>query len=229
MEVQVIAAGKVVPLVIAALLPIVNPLSSAPIFLAMTTWCSTDMRQALARRIAVNGFTLLFVSIFIGSHILAFFGISPPVMPVGGGLLVAATGWRLLDPRADQLTAADATPWAPDEIVRRAFYPLTLPLTVGPGSISVAITLGANTTRTHIALWAFITAILIALTLVAVSIHVCYRFAENMARLLGRNGTSIFLRLSSFILLCIGVQIFWNGASALLGSLAHDTHKQIAY
>ena len=172
MEVQLIAAGKVVLLVIAALLPIVNPLSSAPIFLAMTTWCSTDIRQALARRIAVNGFTLLLVSIFIGSHILAFFGISLPVVQVGGGLLVAATGWRLLDSRADQLTAADATPWAPDEIVRRAFYPLTLPLTVGPGSISVAITLGANTTRTHIDLWAFITAILIAITLIAVSIYV---------------------------------------------------------
>ena len=106
MEAQLIAAGKVVLLVIAALLPIVNPLSSAPIFLAMTTWCSTDIRQALARRIAVNGLTLLLVSIFIGSHILAFFGISLPVVQVGGGLLVAATGWRLLDPRADQLTAA---------------------------------------------------------------------------------------------------------------------------
>jgi len=103
MEVQLVAAGKVVLLVIAALLPIVNPLSSAPIFLGMTTWCSTDIRQALARRIAVNGFTLLLVSIFIGSHILAFFGISLPVVQVGGGLLVAATGWRLLDPRADQL------------------------------------------------------------------------------------------------------------------------------
>src|SRR5205807_6186847 len=123
-----------------------NPLSSAPIFLAMTTWCSADMRQALAKRIAVNGFILLLVSIFIGSHILAFFGISLPVVQVGGGLLVAAAGWRLLDPREDQLTTADATPWAPDEIIRRAFYPLTLPLTVGPGSISVAITLGANTT-----------------------------------------------------------------------------------
>jgi len=66
------------------------------------------------------------VSIFIGSHILAFFGISLPVVQVGGGLLVAAAGWRLLDPREDQLTTADATPWAPDEIIRRAFYPLTL-------------------------------------------------------------------------------------------------------
>jgi multiple antibiotic resistance protein len=219
MALQLIAAGKVVLLAIAALLPIVNPLGNAPIFLAMTSWCATDMRQALARRIALNGFILLLIAIFVGSHILAFFGISVPVVQVGGGLLVAAAGWRLLDSRGDDLTTADATPWSPDEVISRAFYPLTLPLTVGPGSISVAITLGANTTRTHIALWALITAIVIAVTLVAVSIYFCYRFAENMARLLGRNGTSIFLRLSSFILLCIGVQIFWNGASALLGSL----------
>jgi multiple antibiotic resistance protein len=102
----------------------VNPLSSAPIFLAMTTRCSTDMRQALARRIAVNGFTLLLVSIFIGSHILAFFGISPPVVQVGGGLLVAATGWRLLDPRADQLTAADATPGLPMKLSAAPFIRL---------------------------------------------------------------------------------------------------------
>src|SRR5260370_28127766 len=113
MEARLSAAGKVVLLVIAALLPIVNPLSSAPIFLAMTTWCSTDIRQALARRIAVNGLILLLVAIFIGSHILAFFGISLPVVQVGGGLLVAATGLRVLCSLADQLTAPDATPCAP--------------------------------------------------------------------------------------------------------------------
>src|SRR5438105_15915889 len=132
MELQLIAAGKVVLFVIAALLPIVNPLSSAPIFLAMTTWCSTDVRQALATRIAINGFIILLVSIFIGSHILDFFGISLPVVQVGGGLLVAAAGWRVLDPHGDQFAPADATPCAPDEMIRRAFYPPTVPLTVWP-------------------------------------------------------------------------------------------------
>jgi multiple antibiotic resistance protein len=219
METELIAAGKQVLLVIGALLPIVNPVGNAPIFLAMTSWGSTEMRQVLAWRIAVNAFTLLLVSIFIGSRILAFFGISLPIVQVGGGLLVAVAGWRLLDSRGDELTTTDATVWSHDEVIRRSFYPLTLPLTVGPGSISVAITLGANTTRTQLALWATLAAILIAIALVAVSIYFCYRFAEKMARLLGDNGTRIFLRLSAFIVLCVGVQILWNGAIGLVASL----------
>jgi multiple antibiotic resistance protein len=219
MKTELIAAGKEMLLVIGALLPIVNPLGNAPIFLAMTSWGSTEIRQVLAWRIAVNAFTLLLLSIFIGSHILTFFGISLPIVQVGGGLLVAAAGWRLLDIREDELTTADTTAWSPDEVIRRAFYPLTLPLTVGPGSISVAITLGANTMRSQIALWAVITAILIAIAVVAVSIYFCYRFADKMARLLGDNGTRIFLRLSAFIVLCVGVQIVWNGAIGLVASL----------
>ena len=156
MEVQLIAAGKVVLFVIAALLPIVNPLSSAPIFLAMTTWCSTDMRQALARRIAVNGFNLLLVVDFYRlSHSCLFW-----YLPAGGASRwwLAGCSYGLAAFRLSRRPASRPPmplPGAPDEIVRRAFYPLTLPLTVGPGSISVAITLGANTTRTHIDLWAF--------------------------------------------------------------------------
>ena len=215
------AAGKEVLLVFGALLPIVNPVGSAPMFLAMTSWGSTEMRQVLAWRIAVNAFILLLASIFIGSHILAFFGISLPIVQVGGGLLLAAAGWRLVDSPGESLATGDTTSVSADEVIRRAFYPLTLPLTVGPGSISVAITLGANTTRTQIPLWAFCAALLIATALVAASIYFCYRFADRMARLLGDNGTRIFLRLSAFIVLCVGVQILWNGASTLAASLLH--------
>ncbi len=104
-------------------------------------------------------------------------------------------------------------------MIERAFYPLTFPLTVGPGSISVAITLGANTLHRHLPLWAFIGALLIATALIAVSVYFCYRFAYKLPSLLGENGTRIFLRLSAFILLCIGLQILWNGVSALATSL----------
>ena len=104
-------------------------------------------------------------------------------------------------------------------IFRKAFYPLTLPLTVGPGSISVAITLGANTPPHLGSTFVGILVAVIGSALIALSIFLCYGFAERLAMLLGPTGMSVILRLSSFLLVCIGVQILLNGASALLGSL----------
>src|ERR1700693_2197003 len=129
-------------LVVGALFPIVNPLGNTPIFLMLTRGLSGQGRTALARRIAINGLLLLVASLFIGTHILAFFGISLPVVQVGGGLVVISTGWGLLKRSDDDEGAADPSrqPCNETNYLRQAFYPLTLPLTVGPGSISVAIT-----------------------------------------------------------------------------------------
>ena len=85
--------------------------------------------------------------------------------------------------------------------------------------MSVAITLGANTSQTGINIVAQIVAMVTGVALIALSIYLCYRFAENIARVLGQTGTSVLLRLSAFIALCIGVQIIWNGVSTLLKSL----------
>jgi multiple antibiotic resistance protein len=206
-------------LVFAGLLPIVNPLGSAPMFLALTVGLSSQLRRWLAWRIAVNGFVLLAVSIFIGSHVLDFFGLSLPVVQVGGGLVVTAMGWRLLNEPEDAPLARSAAAASVEQFAGRAFYPLTLPLTVGPGSISVAIALGANTPHAGLSAVPAIAAIVTAIALVAACIYFCYRYAENMARLLGETGMAVFLRLSSFIVVCIGVQIAWNGVRALLTSV----------
>jgi len=210
---------RLVFLVFAGLIPIVNPLGSAPMFLALTAGLSTRLRRWLAWRIAVNGFVLLVVSIFIGSHVLDFFGISLPVVQVGGGLVVVATGWRLLNEPDDTQPPSTASVAGVEQFAGRAFYPLTLPLTVGPGSISIAIALGANTPHAGLSAAPAIAAIVTAIALIAVSIYICYRFAEDMARFLGKTGTAVFLRLSSFIVVCIGVQITWNGVQALLASV----------
>jgi multiple antibiotic resistance protein len=216
---QLVLALKVVALVFAALASITNPPASVPIFLASTASCSTAMRKALAWRIAVNVFFILVVSMFVGSYILDFFGLSLPVVQVGGGLLIMSFGWRFLHQGDEDVAVPDTTTWRPEELARRAFYPLTLPLTVGPGSMSVAITLGANTSQTGINIVAMIAAMVIGVALIALSIYLCYHFAENISRVLGRTGTSVLLRLSAFIALCIGVQITWNGVSTLLKSL----------
>jgi len=207
-------------LVFATLLPIVNPFGGAPVFLAMTADCTPELRKVLATRVAMNAFLLLFCSVFVGTYVLDFFGLSVPIVQVAGGLVVCALGWDLL--RQESTEPGPAPPAGPGaaDIATRAFYPLTLPLTVGPGTISVAITLGANHSHSMRSLLVNGTSELIGVTLIAATILVCYRYADRMLRALGATGTSVLVRLSAFILLCIGVQILWNGASALVDSLS---------
>ena len=214
---------KTTLLIVGALFPIVNPIGNTPIFLSLTRGLSSHGRAVLARMIAINGLVLILTSIFIGTHILAFFGISLPVVQVGGGMVVIATGWTLLRQPNDEDSGEDG---GRDECheadyQRQAFYPLTLPLTVGPGSISVAITVGANRTEGAEWRWPLIGGMLLGSALIAVSIYLSYRFAERLAETLGDSAMNVMIRLSSFILLCIGVQILWNGLSALLRTVAH--------
>jgi multiple antibiotic resistance protein len=205
-------------LIVGALFPIVNPIGNTPIFLTLTRGLSGHGRAVLARMIAVNGLILILASIFIGTHILAFFGISLPVVQVGGGLVVLSTGWTLLRRPDDDASEGDGSRRECHETdyERQAFYPLTLPLTVGPGTISVAITLGASRPDGSELRWPLIAGMLLGSGLIAVAIYLSYRFAERLARTLGDSAMNVMIRLSSFILVCIGVQILWNGLSTLL-------------
>jgi multiple antibiotic resistance protein len=192
-------------LIVGALFPIVNPLGNVPIFLTLTGGFTSDMRTLLARKIALNGLALLVTSLLIGTNILAFFGISLPVVQVGGGMVVIATAWGLLN-RKDELDGRQESKHTvtASDLSRRAFYPLTLPLTVGPGTISVAITLGANGppgTEPH---WSYLTAAILGATVIAIAIYLSYRFAQSLARVFGDAAMNVVIRLSSFILLCIG-------------------------
>jgi len=211
-------AAKNLLLVLVALFPIVDPLGGSPFFLALTREYSPEARKALSWRIAMNSFFLLIGSYFVGTYILAFFGISLPGVQLGGGLLVIAAGWTLLKQRDDEKHDVHRTV-QPQDTFRQAFYPLTLPLTVGPGSISVAITLGANAAHRHPFHLLTVLAALFGLVLIAISIFLCYAFADRLARILGATGMTVFTQLSSFFLVCIGVQIAWNGLKALLESL----------
>jgi multiple antibiotic resistance protein len=211
-------AVKVFLLTISALFPIVDPLAGSPIFLAATDSYPPDIRRALAWRVAVNSLLLMVGSYFVGAHVLNFFGVSLPVVQVGGGLIVASMGWSMLLERTDTHdTARKSLP--SDDALHSAFYPLTLPLTVGPGTISVAITLGANATHRYGFHLTIILAAVIAMVAVATSVLLCYGLANQLARVLGKTAMTVIVRLSSFLLVCIGVQIMWNGLSALLLSL----------
>jgi multiple antibiotic resistance protein len=204
-------------LVVGALFPIVNPIGNTPIFLSLTQGLSERGRATLARMVAVNGLILLLASVFIGTYILAFFGISLPVVQVGGGLVVISTGWRLLHkPNASAGEKDGGNQCDESDYARQAFYPLTLPLTVGPGSISVAIAVGANRAEGTQWRWPLIAGMLAGAALISASIYLSYRYAERIERTLGDSAMNVIIRLSSFILLCIGVQILWNGLSTLV-------------
>ena len=207
-------------LVLAALFPIVNPIGSAAVFLTMVQPLELDLQRKLAQRITVYSFFLLFLSMLCGGKILSFFGISLYSVQIGGGLIVAANGWNLLakDAQKDQGAVCN-----PEEVLNQAFYPYTLPITVGPGSISVAVALGAHLpTQLHAA--SFVSPDILAATILGTLvlcglIYICYRWARAAAVLLGKSGTTVLMRLSSFISFCIGVQILASGIRSYVQSL----------
>src|SRR5271168_1401433 len=208
-------------LVYVGLFPIVNPIGGAPIFLGLTRHCSEQERNGLALRVTINSFFLLLGSLLVGSYVLEFFGITLPIVRVAGGLVVAATGWSLLQASDGDDERGAHNPRSPTD----AFYPLTMPITVGPGSIAIAITLGSQrpsgdmnltTPAGNLTQLAMLGGAAVAgVIAIAVTIYVCYRFAEGTVGALGVQGTNVLVRLSAFILFCIGIGIVWNGYSAL--------------
>jgi multiple antibiotic resistance protein len=207
-------------LVIAALFPIVNPIGSAAVFLTMVESLDKDLQRKLSQRITMYSFVLLFISMLCGGKILSFFGISLYSVQIGGGIIVAANGWHLLTKDAQKDSAATPNP---EEVLNQAFYPYTLPITVGPGSISVAVALGAHLpTELHVA--SFVSPYLLAASIlgcavIAALVYICYRWARSAAMMLGKSGTTVLMRLSSFISFCIGVQILASGVRNYIQSL----------
>ena len=211
---------SVVFLAVGALLPIVDPLGGAPIYISMTVGLTPEQRHRMAKAVAFNSFLLLMASTLVGAYVLDFFGLSIPAVQVAGGIVVCAMGWQLLNSPnvAPTMERTDASTYTPEYLHERAFYPMTLPLTVGPGSISVALTLGANPPPGFRSLLATALAHSVGILIVALAVYLCYRYAAQILRKLGAISTSVVVRLSAFILLCIGVQILWNGVHALIAS-----------
>ena len=208
-------------LVLAALFPVVNPPGAALVFLSMTKRASVATRRTLARRVAVNSFFVMAASLLAGAFVLKIYGISVPVLRVAGGLIVAVSGWKLLNEGSTKTLEETPTAERKADYTGHAFYPLTLPLTTGPGTIAVMVSLGLS--RAAYSDYAqdlsFVLSGLLATVVIAAAIYVCFAFSDWVERVLGHAGTDIAVRLSAFILFCLGVQIIWTGASDLLGCI----------
>jgi multiple antibiotic resistance protein len=219
------AIGKGFLFAFATLLPILNPAATAPIFLGLTEGASASTRALLSRRIARNMFWLMLGAMLVGVYVLEFFGISLSIVRVGGGLIVAANAWRMLSASQPASTTQNALAeaYTPEMASRQAFYPLTFPISCGPGSIAAAITIGVSLAGPRLSsTLARTSGAVLALGVIAVLMYLAFRYAERLLRPLGEAGTVIFLRLSAFILMCLGVQIVWDGVHELGIELLRD-------
>lgn len=197
------------------LLPIINPVGVAPIVIGAAGGNDKVLKR-LSRQVAINGWFVIMASMLVGTYVLDAFGISLPVVRVGGGLLVAYNAWVMLTRNeTDDVQTAVVQNASHDmsevEIVRRSFFPVTFPLTTGPGSIAAAIALGAQLPRSPIPylMGAGIAAIGAAIT--AAVVYLVFRNGGRLLMRMGEVGTLVMMRLMAFVLLCIGIQILWTG------------------
>jgi multiple antibiotic resistance protein len=213
-----------------ALLPLINPLGSALIFLGLVGAAPIPVYQSLARRIAINTVIFLVVVDLVGSAVLRFFGISLPIVQFSGGLVIAAIAWSLLNndsnsPSTEKAQAAaqmQADGDVAGTLQQKTFYPFTFPITAGPGCIVVTLTLSAHMPQRPISESLLAHAgLLIAIIVLSATIYFSYAYAPRIARRISPSTAHGILRVIAFILLCIGVQIAWNGLMPLLASVIH--------
>jgi multiple antibiotic resistance protein len=207
-----------------ALFSIVNPIGGALIFDSVTTGRSREDKQKLAVRIAVYAMVVLLASLWLGGYILNFFGVSLSALRIAGGLVVAVRAWSLLmQPEAHEERKANQAEPAQhaDDI---AFFPLTMPLTTGPGTIAVAIALSSQRPATGFGTLGFFGGMSLAAVAIAVLIWLCYRWSDAVTTMLGQSGARVMSRLVAFLLLCVGVQIIVTGVIGVAGLLEIARH-----
>jgi len=212
-----------------ALLPLINPFGTALVFLGLVGDAPPEVYRSLARRIAINNIIFLAIIELLGSAILNFFGISLPIVQLAGGLVIAAIGWSVLnepDADASRKTRHEESAVRDDAgtlgLDQKVFYPFTFPVTSGPGTLVAMLTLTAHSsdrvlTRNilgHIGIF-------LAVLVLSALVYVCYAYAPKITTSISPATAHGILRVVAFILLCIGVQIAWNGLSVLLTSVFH--------
>jgi multiple antibiotic resistance protein len=202
-----------------ALFSIVNPISGAFIFSEVTALRPPAERARLARLVGLYSLAVMMVALWAGSYVLAFFGITLAALRVAGGLIVALSAWHLLNaPSKRDVGEQEPVPASP-EAEEIAMFPLTMPITTGPGTISVAVALGADHPKLFAGLGWFFLGMTAAAAALAVVIWITYRSADRVAALMGPRGSRTVTRIAAFLLLCIGVQILITGVEDVLGPL----------
>lgn len=218
------ALFKFFALAFSALLPVVNPLGSALVFLGLVGDAPPEVYCRLARTIAIYTVLFFLVVELVGTALLTFFGISLPVVQVAGGLVLASMGWGLLNQRDPQPRSGSdvVTPVSYGAVEEKVFYPLTFPVTVDPACIVVMLTLSAHASvKTLEENVLSHSAILMAVVAISILVFFCYAYAPRITAHISPQTAHGILRIIAFVLFCIGVQISWNGVQALIRVVMH--------
>ncbi|SDB74135.1 MarC family protein [Belnapia rosea] len=213
-----VAAGSFL-LAFPALFSIVNPIGGALIFSQVLANRTPDERVMLARKVGTYSLLVLLVSLLAGSYVLNFFGITLEALRIAGGLVVAIRAWALLTAPEVQEARREEQASSAIDAKHCAFFPLTMPFTTGPGSMSVAIALASARPESGLSVWAFFAGLTAAAALVALSVWLTYASADRIIALIGTGGARVLTRIAAFLLLCVGVQILSNGILDLLAPL----------
>ncbi|HET9181843.1 MAG TPA: MarC family protein [Candidatus Angelobacter sp.] len=208
-------------LTFSALLPLINPLGSALVFFGLVGIAPSEVYHRLARKIAITTIIFLLVVDLAGAAILSFFSISLAVVQVAGGLVVAAMGWRLLNEQeAGSREGVSAAATDRRSLDEKVFYPFSFPITAGPGTLVVTLTLSAHATQKNLLATGIAhSGIMAGVVLLCIGVYFSYAYAPAITTRISRQTIHGVIRVIAFILLCIGAQIAWNGAEQLLRSV----------
>lgn len=213
-----IEALKLIPMVIVALFPVVNPVGSAIVIFGMTGNVDNEQWKTVSRKISLYVFFMLAFFFLFGSYILKMFGITVPVVQLAGGLVLASIGWTTLNQKEDGKAAeAGNLDQVQSSLEAKIFYPYTFPITVGPGCLAVVLTLSAHLDRSD----RFLVpvekiAVLVGIFVISVLTYLCYAHLKSIVRRLSSSGALALSKIIAFFVLCIGVGIAWAGYQALL-------------
>lgn len=201
-----------------ALFPVVNPIGTAFVVMPYFAHLDRASKKQAVRTITLYAFGVCTVTLIAGAWILKLFGLSIPVVQLGGGIMICKMGWELLSSDKDESadSSSDVGGTSHRGIEDKLFYPLTFPLTTGAGTISVLLTLSAHGADTDLRqLLLNMGAILLAIVLMCVLVYVFFLNTQRIERYLGSQGERIFNRLIAFFIFCVGLQIAVSGAKAL--------------
>lgn len=207
-------------LALSALFSIINPIGGALIFAQVTAERSHADRLLLSRRIGLYSSFVMLGALWIGASVMSFFGISLAALRIAGGLIVASFAWQLLHAAEEREERKQEQALGAQGVDAVAFFPLTLPFTTGPGTISVAVALGANFPSEKGGYWPAALGASVAAVAMALLIWLAYASADRIVALLGQSGARVVARLAAFLLLCIGVQIILSGGADFYRTLA---------